>query len=95
MSTPASAKAPADFLPDAKIANSCAHGDVTSHPLADIEVVLDQQPLEVRAVVSITFPHPVYLGSDRFGGTDILRERFQLIINSPDKIDSSHKAFVN
>ena len=55
---------PADFLPDAKIDISCAHGDVTSYPLADIEIVLDGQPLEVRAAVSSTLLHSVLLGTD-------------------------------
>ena len=55
---------PADFLPDAKIDISCAHGDVTSYPLADIEIILDGQPLEVRAAVSSTLPHSVLLGTD-------------------------------
>ena len=42
----------------------CAHGNTVLYPLANIEMKVDDQVIQVEAAVSATLPVPVLLGGD-------------------------------
>ena len=43
----------------------CAHGDLVSYPVADVEIEIGELRCTVRAGISKTLPVPVLLGNDR------------------------------
>ena len=59
-----------DLVPQDKLlqgeatAIGCAHGDTVVYPLAQVEVQVDSQTIDVEAAVSETLPMAVLLGTD-------------------------------
>ena len=51
-------------LPDETVDIQCAHGDITTYPLADVELVIDGVAQEIRVGVAQSLPHSVLLGTD-------------------------------
>ena len=42
----------------------CAHGDTVLYPLADVEIILEEGPVKVKAAVAEKLPASVLLGTD-------------------------------
>ena len=51
-------------LPGKTVDIQCAHGDITTYPLADVELVIDDVAQEIRVGVAQSLPHSVLLGTD-------------------------------
>ena len=55
---------PSQFIPGASVEIQCAHGDVSSYPVADVSVCVGGLSHEVHAGVSLVLPSSVLLGTD-------------------------------